>query len=92
MVGCVIVSRHLDWCCKKQQMQGSGSCSNKGAHLAFRGSFESLIEESSEMKEFWSNETNLTAKEDPNTAFQSQDFSEMARKQQNYKMYKVMKS
>ena len=92
MVGCVIVSRHLGWCWKKQQMQWSGSCSNKAAPLAFLESFESRIEESSEMKEFGSNEAKLTAMETPNTAFHSQDFSEMARKQQNYKMYKVKKS
>ena len=74
---------------EKIKMQGSGSCSNKGAPLAFRESFETRVEESSEMKEFWSNETNLTAKDTLNTAFHSQDFSEMARKEQNYKMYKV---
>ena len=72
-------------------MQGSGcKGSDRRAPLALLESFESRAEETSEMKEFWSSETKHS-REFPNHTWTGQDFAEMARKQQNYKMYKAQK-
>eukprot|EP00092_Neocalanus_flemingeri_P035666 GFUD01038832.1.p1 GENE.GFUD01038832.1~~GFUD01038832.1.p1 ORF type:complete len:667 (+),score=162.04 GFUD01038832.1:111-2111(+) len=71
-------------------MQGSGSGNNRRAPLAFRDSFESQIEEGSEMKEFWTYETKPKDQDVPNQTWSSKDFYELSRKQQNYKMYKAI--
>ena len=69
-------------------MQNNGSYCEKKAPLAFLESFESRIEDNnSEMNEFWSNDTRDFV--EPHQTWYSQEFSDITRKQQNYKMYKV---
>ena len=72
-------------------MQGSNSYHDKRAPLAYLESFESRIEESNEMKEYWSNDNQVRDNENFHQSWNGNDFADMTRKQQNCKMYKVLK-
>ena len=72
-------------------MQGSNSYHDKRAPLAYLESFESRIEESNEMKEYWSNDNQVRDNENFHQSWNGNDFTDMTRKQQNCKMYKVLK-